>query len=235
MATDLALATHSASAPRGALTTSAAAAASVAVALAAWGVVADVVGDVDNPLVLMFLLGGNLPGPWALAAFVVGAVAARSGARPLIAAFWAAASLVLADGLYYAGQVVVGTRSSADAVVSAAVTWGVVAVAAGGALGVAGAVWARPDRHGGDAGAVGIGVVAAVLLAEAASIMPRDLDLGQLGRTAYALVDALVAVMLVRLVARGAWPRFVQTVVVLGAVGALAAAWVLQMINGAIR
>ena len=154
------------------------AAAAIALALGGWGVAADLVGATESPIWQLFLLGGNLPGPWVVGAFVIGAVAGRSGLQPWSGAVLAAGALVVADGLYYVGLVALGARSTTDAVASAATVWGWVAVVAGVALGAAGAIWARPDRHGERTGAVAMGLVAAVLIAEAI-VLARGLDVSR--------------------------------------------------------
>ena len=207
----------------------------VGLSLAAWGVIADVVGYVENPLIQVVLVAGNASGPWVAGAFVIGAVAARSGAGPAMAAIWAATGLVVADVSYYLGQVAVGNRSTADSVERALLTWGLIAAGAGVVLGAAGALWARPDRHGDTVAAVALGVVSGLLVAEAVYVVPYELDLANLDRLGYALVGVIVAVALVRLVPIGARRWFVQTLVVVGVVGSLVAATVMQMINAAIR
>ena len=205
----------------------------IAVALGGWGVAADLVGATESPIWQLFLLGGNLPGPWVVGAFVIGAVAGRSGLQPWSGAVLAAGALVIADGLYYVGLVALGARSTTDAVASAATVWGWVAVVTGVALGAAGAIWARPDRHGERTGAVAMGMVAAVLIAEAI-VLARGLDVSDLGRTAYAALDVVVAVSLAAVVARGHRMTFGLTVLVLGLVGAIGAGPALDVIRLAI-
>lgn len=107
------------------------------VGLGLFSVVAD---RPDVPGVVRWL--GNVPGPWVVLAFAIGALAGtRLGGA-------VAAAIALASGVmsYYVYLYTSGARPWLDTVEHAMLVWGLVAVAAGAAFGWAGGSWRRGAR-----------------------------------------------------------------------------------------
>ncbi len=204
------------------------AAAILAVALGLVCIAADVMSPDTDPLVRAAQFAGVGPAPWAVVAFLVGAVAARSGGGVVTGMFWAVGALLLADGIYYLGHVYLDSRALSEVLVRSALVWAAVAVGAGVGFGAAGALWSNstPSVAG-----VALALLGATLVVEAAYLAGPDL--GALvggaedtavdrGRALFGAVEIIAALGLILLA-----PRRGRLVFSVALVGATAVAFVL--------
>ncbi|MPZ52925.1 MAG: hypothetical protein GEU79_09375 [Acidimicrobiia bacterium] len=190
----------------------------LAVTLGVVCIAADVIAPDATPLVRAALFAGVGPAPWALVAFLVGAVAGRSGGGMITGMFWGVGSLLAADAIYYLGHVYLGTRSMSDTLVRSALVWGIVAIIAGVGFGAAGSLWANgsPSVAG-----IALALVASTLVVEAAYLGGRTvletIQSGAIppgadrGRLLFAVVEGLLGVTLVVLAPRGGRLSFAVT------------------------
>lgn len=147
---------------------------------------------------------GNVPGPWLIVAFAVGASAATvvGGMRR------GAGALMVAVVVYYAATALGGTRGDVS-LVPATLAWLVVAAVAGPFFGAAGAVWRGPHERWRP---VGVGLLAGALLAEAWVLAGELLPYGgfDAGEPTFqlAIVDVLAAAVLPVVLLPAANPRW---------------------------
>lgn len=145
---------------------------------------------------------GNVPGPWVLLAFVIGAVA---GTR-LGGAFAAVVGLASGVVSYYVYLYTTGARPWLDTVEHAMVVWTLVAVAAGILFGWAGGSWRRGRRW---ERVVAVALLCGVLAGEALLLMTEK---GHLAGRLMVATEAVFAVMLAWWLLRDARERMVAAV-----------------------
>lgn len=107
---------------------------------------------------------GNVPGPWVVLAFLIGAVAGTRLGGACAAVIGLAAGVVS----YYVYLYTTGARPWLDTVEHAMLVWTLVAVAAGAAFGWAGGSWRRGRRW---ERVVAVSLVCGVLAGEALLLM----------------------------------------------------------------
>ncbi len=171
---------------------------------------------VDTPLVVLVALA-NAVGPWLVVAFLSGG----GGSTMRMGAVVGTATLLAAVVAYYAVAATVLGGPYVDPA-RAAVVWGAVAVVVGVPMGAAGAAWAR---DAGRARTLGVGLFAALLLAEAISrfVEVEGWTGYDLGRTALqvAAIDGVTAGLAVWLLAGRDRVAVGAGAVLMGAAGAL--------------
>ena len=192
----------------------------ISIGLGVFSVVGDAIPVLAAP--------ANAVGPWIVAAYAIGAVTgrARSGAVA------GAAGLVVAVVTYYVGVRLVWGEAFVDPLRATAV-WGVVAVAVGVPLGLAGGAWAARDARW---RVTSVALLGGLLLAEALTRFVEvegwtGIDLGRtaLQVCAYDTLGAILAPLL--LLERRQLPSAYAASVAVGLAGAVLLALTMSLIR----